>query len=273
MVTKAYGIIETTTTQTIIDEVVEQLGLLGYAVVDGGYDDARLAEFDAAFTAAWQAFAEASGGPDALREIDEHNTIRAAFHYDRRLLALALNPTVREIVRRCIGGYQTLSQQNGVINPPHGERYNQGAWHRDLPYQHNVFERPMAINTLFCIDDFSSENGATMVLPATHKSARFPSEAFIDRQALQVTAPRGSYILLDCMCYHTGASNPSARPRRGVNHVYTSPILRQQIDFPALLGPDPDLDGDVRRLLGYDVQTPRSVAEFLDMRRARLQQS
>lgn len=267
---QAYGISETTIADTVIDQAVEQLGLLGYAVVDGGYDAGHLASFDDAFEAAARAFAETGGGLAALREIDEHNSIRAAFFFDRRLLELALNPTVREIARRCIGGYQTLSQQNGVINPPHGERYNQGAWHRDLPYQHNVFERPMAINALFCLDAFSSENGATMVLPATHKSASFPSEAFIEAQALQVTAPRGSFILLDCMCYHTGAANPSARPRRAVNHVYTSPILRQQIDFPALLGPAPDLDDDVRRLLGYEVQTPSSVDAFLAQRRSRL---
>jgi hypothetical protein len=85
-----------------------------------------------------------------LARIDEHNTIRTPFAYDGSLLTLARNPAILEICKRLIGGYQILSQQNGVINPP-ARTYNQGAWHRDLPYQHVVFSRPMAINALFCL--------------------------------------------------------------------------------------------------------------------------
>jgi len=85
-----------------------------------------------------------------------------------------------------------LNQQNGVINPPHSERYNQGAWHRDLPYQHFVSSRPLAINALFCLDQFTIENGATKVLPASHRQEAFPSDDFVQSQATPVTAPAGS---------------------------------------------------------------------------------
>ena len=39
--------------------------------------------------------------------------------------------------------------------------HHQSAFHRDLPYQHFTSSRPIAINALFCADEFTNENGAT----------------------------------------------------------------------------------------------------------------
>lgn len=265
-----YGVLERTSAEDPVAQAQESLRTLGYAVVDGGFSDDQLSEIGSAFETARKNFHETFGGQDALVEIDEHNSIRAAFTYAPVLLTVATNPTVREIVRTLIGGYQVLSQQNGVINPANAQEYNQGAWHRDLPYQHCVFSRPLAINALFCVDDFTHENGATLVLPGTHKVEAFPSPSFVEAAALQVTAPRGSYILLDCMVYHTGSTNRTTVPRRALNHVYTSPILRQQISLPDMLGDDWTDDPDLRKLLGYGVETPRSVDAFIKDRRSRL---
>ncbi|NOJ47791.1 phytanoyl-CoA dioxygenase family protein [Bradyrhizobium archetypum] len=266
---RSYGINERVAANSDIDAAVESLSTLGYAIVEGGYSAGELSGFAQSFDAARLAAHSAAGGTEALARIDEHNTIRTPFAYDKNLLALARNPAILEICEQLIGGYQVLSQQNGVINPP-AKTYNQGAWHRDLPYQHVVFSRPMAINALFCLDAFTIDNGATLVLPATHKQEKFPSDRFVEASAVQVCAPAGSYIVLDCMLYHSGAPNRSGTERRAVNQVYTSPIIRQQIDLPAFLGDDFTDDPGLRRLLGYEVTTPRSDAEYFAMRRAKL---
>lgn len=264
---RSYGIHRQVATENDLDEACETLSTLGYAVLDSGYTPPELDELSEAFDVARLHSVKATGGLETLRMIDEHNTIRVAFHHDRRLLSLATNQRVLSVVRRAISDYVVLSQQNGIINPANAAEYNQGAWHRDLPYQHVVFSRPMAINALFCVDDFTWENGATIVLPATHKQEEFPSSRFVQSAALQVTAPRGSYILIDCMTYHTGATNRTPKDRRAVNHVYTSPIIRQQIDLPALLGESFTEDQSVRQLLGFGVKTPRSLEEFFASRR------
>lgn len=266
IIERSYGISRRIVAENDLDEAGEMLSTLGYAVMDSGFTTAELDDLSEAFNVARSRSVEAAGGLEILKMIDEHNTIRAAFHHDRRLLSLATNQRVLSVVKRAISAYVVLSQQNGIINPANAAVYNQGAWHRDLPYQHVVFSRPLAINALFCVDDFTSENGATIVLPATHKQEEFPSSRFVQGAALQVTAPRGSYILLDCMTYHTGATNQTPVDRRAVNHVYTSPIIRQQIDLPALLGDSFTDDQGVRELLGYGVQTPRSLAEYYSSR-------
>jgi ectoine hydroxylase-related dioxygenase (phytanoyl-CoA dioxygenase family) len=267
--TRSYGINERVPADNDIAAAVESLRTLGYAVVPGGYSADELGGFSHAFDAARRAAHAAAGGTDELARIDEHNTIRAPFAYERSLLAVARNPAILQICQELIGGYQILSQQNGVINPP-ATTYNQGAWHRDLPYQHVVFSRPMAINALFCLDAFTAENGATLVLPATHKQEAFPSDRFVEASAAQICAPAGSYIVLDCMLYHSGAANRSAAERRAINQVYTSPIIRQQIDLPTFLGDAFTDDPGLRRLLGYEVTTPKSPAEYFATRRAKL---
>jgi ectoine hydroxylase-related dioxygenase (phytanoyl-CoA dioxygenase family) len=269
-ITRGYGIRDRAAASDEAGIAAESLQTLGYALVDGGYADAELAAFAGAFDAARAAAHAAAGGYEVLKAIDEHNTVRVPFAYDRRLLDIALNSRIRDVVNRLIGGYQVLSQQNGVVNPPDAEHYSQGAWHRDLPYQHVVFSHPMAVNALFCLDPFTADNGATLVLPATHKQEAFPSPAFVERHAIQVTAPRGWFIVLDSMVFHTGGINRTPRERRAVNNVYTSPILRQQIDLPAFLGDDFTRDPDLRRLLGYEVVTPRSDAEYFSRRRRKL---
>jgi hypothetical protein len=82
-----------------IDQAAEMIGLLGYAVVDGGYASDWLAELSATFDRVLAPTQHAHGGCAELTRIDEHNTIRAPLAADPRFLTLALNPTVLAICR------------------------------------------------------------------------------------------------------------------------------------------------------------------------------
>ena len=215
-----------------------QVRHLGYGIIDGGYELSWLSSLSDAFDRTWERYQSEYGGDEWLKAIDEHNTIRLPLANEPMFLELAANGKILEICSRLISGYAILNQQNGIINPPRGARYNQGAWHRDLPYQHFVSSRPLAINALFCLDPFTVENGATKVLPASHRQEAFPSDDFVEQHAATVTAPAGSFIVLDCMMFHSGGVNTTASPRRAVNHVYSIPLIRQQIDLPGALGED-----------------------------------
>src|SRR5207247_10622939 len=113
------------------------------------------------------------GGEDQLAEMNDTNVVRLLLAYDDYFVELATKPAVLAIVEALLGDYYILSQQNGIINPPHLANY-QASWHRDLAYQHFVSSRPLAISALSCIDDFSEETGGTHVLPASNKTATCP---------------------------------------------------------------------------------------------------
>ena len=94
-----------------------------------------------------------------LQSLNEHNGIRAPFLIDKTgiFVKLVTNDKLLQLVSKLIKGSFYLNQQNGIINPA-GNTYNQGMWHRDLPYQHFTSSSPLGINALYCVDDFTIEN-------------------------------------------------------------------------------------------------------------------
>lgn len=262
-----YGVLERTESGSSQDLVVEQVLSLGYAVLDAGYTHEEMTRISQAFDAARVHYVKTHGEAE-LQGLDELNTLRALLTWgDSVFMQLALNPVLMNTLKMLIHGKFILNQQNGIINPPKAD-YNQGAWHRDFPYQHFVSSRPLAINALFCVDDFTLENGATYVLPASHKSGPFASKAFVERNAIQVVAKAGSFILLDCMLFHTGGFNQSSKPRRAVNHVYNIPYFKQQINIPSNLGAT-GLSDHAKELFGFAFQEPDSVADYLAQRKGK----
>ncbi|CAN5248846.1 hypothetical protein BH09PSE2_BH09PSE2_02110 [soil metagenome] len=237
---------------------------VGYAVVppqEAGVDVPTIAlAFDQA-----RAAAEETLGRERLQAAGEGQSIRAPLLYDDALLALAATPAVRALALELLCPAFILNQQNGVSNPGDGETYVQGAWHRDLPYQHFTSSRPLAINALFCIEDFTVETGATEVLIASHKAETFPDEPVAAATSAQVLAPAGSFLVMDAMLYHRGGRNRSGRERRAVNHVYSIPFIRQQIQFSALAARD-DLSPATRALLLLDDPLPSSPRDYLEGR-------
>jgi ectoine hydroxylase-related dioxygenase (phytanoyl-CoA dioxygenase family) len=262
-----YGVRVANKAEDKIQEAAETLALLGYAVVDSGLSEAQIEALRSGFDKL-RAANLARYGADRLAAVGEEDLVRCPLADDPLFLGLARNPPVMSLCERLLGPGFILNQQNGIINPAGGRRYSQSAYHRDLPYQHFVSSRPLAINALFCLDPFTLENGASFVIPGSHKQEAFPSDAVATAQARQIAAPAGSFLVLDCMTYHCGGVNRTGRDRRAVNHVYTIAMIRQQIDLTAYLGPDFSADPAVRQLLGLSHPTARSVSEYIDQRRS-----
>ncbi len=263
-----YGVSEQTTVTTAIDVAVETIALRGYAVVDGGYAAQEVEAFAGGFDRAYRAM-EDRYGRASLEALDEQHVVRLPLLYERRFVQLVTNPTVLAICRRLLGDYIVLNQQNGVVNPAGGARYSQTRYHRDLPYQHFVSSRPLAMSALYCVDAFTLDNGATALIPGSHKQEAFPSDSLVDALSVQVPVPAGSFLVFDSMVFHAAPPNRSARDRRGVNHVYTIPVIKPLIDVAGALGDSFTDDRDLRRLLGYDVRVPSDVTAYYELRRRR----
>ena len=264
---RRYGVKVQTPRGGELEQAAEMLALVGYAIVDSGHSPARRDEIAATFEAV-KLEQQQRFGLDRLKSIDEHNTIRAPLTLSEVFLDLAQNERILRLCEMLLGNAFILNQQNGIINPPNAI-YNQGAWHRDLPYQHFVSTRPLSINALYCIDEFTLVNGATKVIPASHKQEAFPSEDVIRKLELAIVAPADSFIVLDCMTFHTGGANLSDRPRRAVNHVYSLPFIKQQIALPLSMT-NRALSEQARRLLDFGNGSSADVAAYLAQREAKL---
>jgi ectoine hydroxylase-related dioxygenase (phytanoyl-CoA dioxygenase family) len=259
-----YGVLQQDQFESDLDEIAEQVRRVGYAILDSGYSNEMLKEISKEFNSTRGRYVE-SHGEEKLKSLNEFNTIRSPLtHGGPVFLRLVFNANLMAILRKLIAGKFILNQQNGVINPP-GVTYNQGAWHRDLPYQHFVSTSPLAVNALFCVDDFTLENGSTFVLPASHKTEAFPSWDYVRKNAVQVDARAGQFILLDCMVFHSGGFNRTDKERRAVNHVFNIPYFKQQINIPINMQ-GVDLSAEEKEILGFTFREPGSVKEYLTSR-------
>jgi ectoine hydroxylase-related dioxygenase (phytanoyl-CoA dioxygenase family) len=258
---RSYGILAQDDPASEQDVIADQVKRLGYAILESGYAPDELRQISDAFNSTRVNYLR-KYGEARLRTVNELHTVRALLtHGDPVFSRLATNPNLLNVLGRLIIGKYILNQQNGVINPPR-QTYNQGSWHRDLPYQHYVSDTPLAVNALFCVDDFTPDNGATFVLPASHRVSNFPSTKYIQRNALQVVARAGQYLILDCMLFHSGGFNHSDMERRAVNHVYSIPYFKQQIKLTELLN-NVDVKSDQKELFGFGFEEPSSIEQYL----------
>lgn len=258
---KFYGVRQTTEIQSEVDRFREEIMINGFTVVPGVLPETDLAEARKRIDAVYANQANEVGGEENLRKINDALVGRCLLAYDDYFLGFATNEKVHAVVAALLGDYFTILQQNAVINAPTNKHY-QSAWHRDLAYQHFVSSKPLAVSALFCIDDFSEITGGTYVLPGSHKTEPFPSAEFIKAHEQTVNAKAGSALIFDSMIYHRGGVNRSNGLRRGVNHLFGLPFIKQQISFPRSLKGKHRNDPVLSKLLGYDTEAAESVVQW-----------
>lgn len=77
----------------------------------------------------------------------------------------------------------------------------------------------IGVNIIFCLDDFTEENGATRIVPGSHIAERglSPDNIYTTKGTVAAVAPAGSAILADTRIWHgTGASQSQSRRRAAI---------------------------------------------------------
>ena len=245
----SYGVVEADDAADDIAVAAEEFLRLGCTTLPSGIEEPQLSQLRDALDAAYERQA-AELGEGQLASSDDADIARCLLAYDDTFLGLARNGPLIELCTRLLGANVMLLQQNGIINRPDREQY-QLRWHRDLPFQHWVATKPIALGALFCLDEFSAATGGTYVLPGSHSHESFPSDTFVRRHQSVVSAPAGTFLVMDAMVYHRAGLNTSGRPRRAVNHLIGLPFLAQQIDLPRALNGKYADDPELAAYLGY----------------------
>lgn len=248
----SYGVSQQYRAADEVDEKVLELKINGFTTLDSGLTAPQIQDLKKKLDFYYEKQAEEVGGIEKLTSWGDANILRAALAYDLAFLEVATNRSLLELSSRFLGNEYVLTMQNGLINKP-GHGNEQGKYHRDLNYQHWTSSSPIAMNALLCLDDFTTENGATWVVPATHHLSEFPTETFIENHSRQVLAKAGTFLVLDGMLFHKAGSNRTNMERRAINHVIGLPFMAQTIDLPKAMknGQVPwPADKKIQRYLG-----------------------
>jgi len=128
----------------------------------------------------------------------------------------------------------------------------------------------ISVSTVWAVDDFTAENGATEAIPGSHMwsdeevAGSFQQNPDIElpehyRALLEpVEMPAGSCVVFAGTLLHRGGQNTSAGPRTAFSHQYCQPWARQQENYFLSVPSDRTaaMSPRLRRLLGYSIHPP-----------------
>ena len=237
-------------TEATVDAVVAGIERDGYAIVENFIPRDQVAAMRADLTAVLDAT------PTGRNDFEGHKTRRiyALFAKTRCFDEWAIHPLVTGVLDRTIGEYYQLSAPTGIEIGP-GERA-QVLHHDDSIYPLTKPHPEVVLNTMWPLDDFTTVNGATRIVPGSHRSEELPADA--ESKIVQAEMPAGSVMFYTGSVWHGGGANNSDRPRLGVILEYVVSWLRAQETHLLAVPRDvaATLPEKLQELLGYNIYPP-----------------
>jgi ectoine hydroxylase-related dioxygenase (phytanoyl-CoA dioxygenase family) len=232
-----------------VDAVVDALGEDGYCVVEGLFPRDDVARARASLAGALDLT------PQGRNPFEGYRTRRiyALFAKTRAFDGPATDPLLLGVLDRVLGHYQLSAPVAIQIGP--GEKAQ--IFHRDQSIYPLPGDFPdVVLNTMWALDDFTVANGATRIVPGSHRWVdRVPDESV---PVLDAVMGAGSVLFYVGKLWHGGGANTTDRPRLGVILEYVASWLRPQenhvLAVPAATAAT--LPEALQELLGYNIYPP-----------------
>lgn len=232
-----------------VDGIVARLDRDGYATVA----DAIPQDQVAAARADLEAILEHT--PPGRDDFEGRRTQRvyALFAKTRALDPLALHPVVLGVLDRVLGQYQ--------LSAPAGIAIGAGETAQPLHPDDAIYPlaRPHAelvVNVMWPLEDFTVANGATRIVPGSHRwTERQPGP---DTDTVAIEMPAGTALLYLGSVWHGGGANHTERTRLGVVLHYAVAWLRPVENHVLAVPPAAAraLPERLQELLGYNIYPP-----------------
>jgi phytanoyl-CoA dioxygenase PhyH len=167
-----------------------------------------------------------------------------------------VDPALLEYLAHVLGPRFKLSSLNARSANPRSEESQ--PLHIDagaLPDERGYW----VCNTVWLLDDFTTENGALRAVPGSHRSGRRPQDALEDPQRTHpdevlVTGEAGDLVVMNSHLWHGGTANRTDRSRLALHAFYCRWDKPQQQYQKAGLRPETEarLSAAARAVLALD---------------------
>ena len=244
----------------LVARAVQDLEQNGYAVVDGLADTSDMAALTGDLAPHFAAIDLADAGNQTKRV---HSRVLASSPTLQHLVAHPVLLGVLDVLLgpNCVR-YQISSVQGIEVHPGASDQN----LHRDddifrLAHPHPCFE----VNMMWAVTDFTAENGATRVIPGSHRLASGKEPDPADAIPAEMTA--GSILLWQGATWHGAGANTTDNPRIGLYTGYSLGWLRQEEMMYLALPPASvrAMPEKVQRLIGYELKGTHTLG-WLDGR-------
>lgn len=147
-------------------------------------------------------------------------------------------PRVLAAVAHVLGDFTLSSLNSRAALPGGGHQRLHADWGEPVPpggYR--------VCNSIWLIDDFTASNGATRVVPGSHRTARLPGQAMADPagphpREVRLLGGAGTVVIFNGHLWHGGTRNATGRPRRALHAYFCRRGLKQQLDQRAYARPE-----------------------------------
>ena len=232
-----------------VDAVVDTLEREGYAVVEG------LLAPDAVAAARDDLRPLLATTPSGRTSFEGAKTRRvyALFAKTRTLDGAATDPLVLGVLDRVLGHYQ--------LSAPTGIEIGPGEVAQVLHHDDGIYPLPrphpeVVLNTMWALDDFTEANGATRIVPGSHRWTDARPDGATPTVPAEMAA--GSVLFYGGNLWHGGGANRTDRARLGVVLEYVASWLRPQENHYLAVPTDVAraLPERLQELLGYNIHPP-----------------
>ena len=233
------------------DEIAAALLAHGVVIVERLVDEA-LCDRVAAELSPW-----IDATPQGADDFSGRNTRRTGALLTRvpASIALIAHPLVLDVVERSLWPKKTtfqlhLSQSIAIGPQSPAQHLHRDHWCFDFfPFPRDV---DVEVSTIWALNDFSEVNGATRVVPDSHRTP--DDRRYEPADTVPAEMPRGSVVLYLGSTVHGGGANRSDRTRVGINVDYVLGWLRQEENQYLSYSLDEvrAMPERVQRLLGYE---------------------
>ncbi len=225
------------TAATLDARTREKLDRDGYAALPGVLSGEQVAR-----TRARLAELLAAEGDQAGREVHRYqeagsDRLADLVNKDPVFEPCFTDPRVLACVAHVLGEFRLSSLNSRAALPGQGQQRLHTDWDEPVPpggYQ--------ACNSVWLLDDFTAVNGATRVVPGSHRSGVVPRQVMPDPAAAHpdevlITGPAGSVVVFNGHLWHGGTRNRGDQPRRALHSYFTRRGNPQQLDQNEYLRP------------------------------------
>jgi ectoine hydroxylase-related dioxygenase (phytanoyl-CoA dioxygenase family) len=196
--------------------------------------------------------AASEAGPDEFSGLNTRRTgsLIARSPASRELIA---HPLVLDAVGRVLAHATTfqlhLTQMISIGPGQPAQPIHRDQWAYDFFTFPSGFE--VQVSTMWAMSDFTLENGATRVVPGSHRAA--DRERYTEADTVGAEMRSGSVVLYTGSVYHGGGANRSDSVRIGMNVDYNLGWLRQEENqyLAVPLEVARTLPESLQRLIGY----------------------
>lgn len=195
---------------------------------------------------------------DGRTEFEGHKTRRIYSVIEKTYACnpLVEHPLVMALLDRIFQPNYLLSQLQ-VISVLPGE-VRQPLHHDDGFYPIARPRKPFGAALIWALDDFTYENGATLVYPGSHLWGDVPPAQIDVSKMIPAVMPSGSAVFFLGTTWHCAGANTTDKPRLAATTQYCEPWARQQENYSLAISREraKGCSETVQKLLGYSMQFP-----------------